>query len=106
RHTLDTLQRMERYRGHLLNWYDTRTLEPLQPRYVSTVDSGNLAASLVALRGGCEELAGVPVLSRVRWDGLADTLDLLFEAAEALRSGAAPALRARFERIRATVRNA
>ena len=37
----DTLGKLDRHRGHLLNWYDTRTLEPLSPRYVSTVDSGN-----------------------------------------------------------------
>jgi cyclic beta-1,2-glucan synthetase len=47
--TLTTLERLERYEGHFLNWYDTQTLRPLHPKYVSTVDSGNLAASLIAL---------------------------------------------------------
>ncbi|HET9274505.1 MAG TPA: protein ndvB, partial [Gemmatimonadales bacterium] len=42
----DTMERLERYRGHFYNWYDTATLEPLTPRYVSSVDSGNLAGSL------------------------------------------------------------
>jgi len=55
--TLSTVESLERHQGHLLNWYDTRTLAPLQPRYVSTVDSGNLACSLVALAQGCRELA-------------------------------------------------
>jgi hypothetical protein len=55
--SFDTLARIDRYRGHLLNWYDTRTLEPLSPRYVSTVDSGNLAVSLLALKEGCLEFA-------------------------------------------------
>ena len=41
RNSFEALGRLERYRGHLLNWYDTQSLEPLQPRYVSTVDSGN-----------------------------------------------------------------
>src|SRR4029450_8638070 len=50
--TLDTLDTLERYRGHLLNWYDTQTLAPLHPRYVSTVDSGNLAAALMCLAQG------------------------------------------------------
>ena len=50
--TFGTLDRMERYRGHFFNWYDTRTLEPLPPLYVSTVDSGNLAGHLLVLRSG------------------------------------------------------
>ena len=75
--SFDTLEKLERYRGHLLNWYETRSLDPLQPRYVSTVDSGNLAACLLALRQGCLEVPGNPVL---RWDsfqGLLDAIDLL-----------------------------
>ena len=55
---LTTLEGLERHEGHLLNWYDTRTLAPLPPRYVSTVDSGNLAASLVCLAEGLRGLAG------------------------------------------------
>ncbi len=51
----DTMRKMQRERGHFLNWYDTDTLEPLAPRYVSTVDSGNLAAALIALRQGLLE---------------------------------------------------
>src|SRR5439155_16416856 len=47
--TFDTLDRLERYRGHFLNWYETTTLHPLPPAYVSTVDSGNLLACLLAL---------------------------------------------------------
>jgi len=79
----DSLDRLERYRGHLLNWYDTRRLQPLEPRYVSTVDSGNLAVSLVALKEGCLEAARGPALRHALWDGLADTLALLAEALEA-----------------------
>lgn len=75
--TLDGVDRLETHRGHLLNWYDTRTLDPLSPRYVSTVDSGNLVASLIALRAG---LTAIPRESfpRERWSvGLADTLRTL-----------------------------
>ena len=55
--TLSTLRRLPRYRGHWLNWYDTRTLEALQPLYVSTVDSGNLSGHLLAVAAACREQA-------------------------------------------------
>lgn len=58
--TLASLHRMERHRGHFLNWYDTQTLQPLLPRYVSTVDSGNLSVHLLAVAQACRELAGDP----------------------------------------------
>ena len=74
---LDTLEKLERYRGHFLNWYDTRSLDPLQPRYVSTVDSGNLAASLLALQQGCLEVPGNPVLRWDSFEGLLDAIDLV-----------------------------
>ena len=51
---------LERHEGHLLNWYDTKSLAPLRPRYVSTVDSGNLAAALIALAHGLREIAERP----------------------------------------------
>ncbi|HVS12514.1 MAG TPA: glucoamylase family protein [Thermoanaerobaculia bacterium] len=54
---LTTIEGLERHEGHLLNWYDTRSLEPLPPRYVSTVDSGNLAGSLLCLAEGLRGLA-------------------------------------------------
>jgi hypothetical protein len=50
--TLDTVDRLDKHHGHLLNWYDTQTLQPLRPAYVSTVDSGNLAGHLLTLRAG------------------------------------------------------
>jgi len=55
--TLTTIERLERFEGHLLNWYDTRTLAPLPPSYVSTVDSGNLAGALLTLAVGLREIA-------------------------------------------------
>jgi hypothetical protein len=75
--SLDTLDKLERYQGHFLNWYDTRSLDPLQPRYVSTVDSGNLAACLLALRQGCLEVPEQPVLRWESFEGLLDAIDLL-----------------------------
>ena len=72
--TLDTMSRLERYRDHFYNWYDTRTLAPLQPRYVSSVDSGNLAGHLLTLRAGLLELIAAPLLNPARLEGAADTL--------------------------------
>lgn len=73
RNTFDTLGRMERHRGHFYNWYDTRTLEPLAPRYVSMVDSGNLAGHLLVLRQGLLELVDAPIASPRAFTGLRDT---------------------------------
>lgn len=75
--TLDTLARMDMYRGHLLNWYNTLTLEPLEPRYVSAVDSGNLAVSLITLKQGCLELVARPVIGSANFNSLGTMLDLL-----------------------------
>jgi cyclic beta-1,2-glucan synthetase len=75
--TLTTLEGLERYRGHFLNWYDTATRVPLHPRYVSTVDSGNLAAALIALAQGVLEIERTPQTREQRLEGLADTADLL-----------------------------
>ncbi|NLG76575.1 MAG: hypothetical protein GX535_10075 [Xanthomonadaceae bacterium] len=81
-HTLDTMQRLRRYRGHFFNWYHTRTLEPLRPAYVSTVDSGNLAGFLITLAGGLEELVDAPIFDARWFDGLADTRQLLRESGD------------------------
>jgi len=86
RNAFATIEKLESYRGHILNWYDTRTLAPLEPRYVSTVDSGNLAVSLVALREGCRQAAAAPAIAAARWEGLTCTLELLFEAVRALET--------------------
>jgi cellobiose phosphorylase len=73
--TLATLDRMQRYRGHLYNWYDTTTLEPLRPLYISTVDSGNFAGHLITLANGLDALADREVAPTT--SGLADTLGVL-----------------------------
>ncbi len=73
------LRRMTRYRGHFLNWYDTATLTPLEPRYISTVDSGNLATALIALAGALRNAMNVPDVVGDRWDGLVPLLELCGE---------------------------
>ncbi len=84
--TLYGMKKLERYRGHLLNWYDTRTLKPLPPKYVSTVDSGNLSACLLALACGCREMSACPLINRERWLGFLDTLDVLLDITEAMKT--------------------
>jgi cellobiose phosphorylase len=88
--TMGTLDRLERYEGHFLNWYNTRTLEPLTPRYVSTVDSGNLLASMWVFERGCQELLDAPLLSHDALHGIADTLGVLREETRRDRSMAVP----------------
>jgi len=74
---LQSMHEMPRYRGHFFNWYDTGTRCPLTPKYVSTVDSGNLAASLAALRQGCLLLLQQPILDQDTLDGLRDHVQRL-----------------------------
>jgi cyclic beta-1,2-glucan synthetase len=78
--TLETMGEMERFRGHFYNWYGTRDLRPLDPKYVSTVDSGNMAGHLLALGNGCRELIQNPSSQTRFLEGLADSLGLLREA--------------------------
>jgi cyclic beta-1,2-glucan synthetase len=92
--TLRTMASLGRYRGHFYNWYDTQTLEPLLPMYVSTVDSGNLAAHLLTLRAGLLALPDDPVISRRVFSGLADTLGVLRHAQGGRNSQAHADLRA------------
>ncbi len=73
---LSTIQRMPRFRGHLYNWYETRTLEPIEPKIVSTVDSGNLAASLYTLHTGARSLLNEKLLSHKVFQGLRDIVQL------------------------------
>ncbi len=72
---------LELFEGHLLNWYDIKTLAPLEPRYVSTVDSGNLLGALWALEQGLSELLHAPLLDATVFSGLADTGEVLKQVA-------------------------
>ncbi len=86
--TFDTLLKMPRYRGHFYNWYDTRTLEPLPPAYISTVDSGNFAAYLLTLRAGLAELSEhTPIVSVSFLEGIGDLVELCDDAMAATVAG-------------------
>jgi cyclic beta-1,2-glucan synthetase len=80
--TLDTLERLPRRDGHLLNWYDTETLAPLAPEYVSTVDSGNLAAYLWTIASAHADLAKAPLLGRAAFLAVADAVELAARGAD------------------------
>jgi cyclic beta-1,2-glucan synthetase len=78
--TFDTIGKLEQFHGHLLNWYDTRDLRPLDPRYISTVDSGNFAGHLLTLASGCRELTHKASVGPRLFDGIEDAIALLREA--------------------------
>ena len=78
--TLETMSRLELFRGHFYNWYDTRDLHPLEPKYVSSVDSGNLAGHLLALANGCRELIQKSSVGAHLPAGMEDSIRLLREA--------------------------
>ncbi|HEY2629296.1 MAG TPA: glucoamylase family protein, partial [Usitatibacter sp.] len=80
---MSTMERLDRYEGHFYNWYDTISLKPLPPLYVSAVDSGNLAGHLLTLRPGLLALADAPVLDARWFEGLGDTLQALTDATRA-----------------------
>ncbi|MCX5830020.1 MAG: cyclic beta 1-2 glucan synthetase [Deltaproteobacteria bacterium] len=73
------MEAMERYKGHFYNWYDTESLKPLLPMYISTVDSGNLAAFLLTLRAGLTALPDEKIMGPTVFDGLLDTLNILMD---------------------------
>jgi cyclic beta-1,2-glucan synthetase len=77
--TLETMEKLERYNGHFYNWYDTRTLKPLTPLYISTVDNGNLAGLLLTLQSGLLELTEQNWSAARIVAGLHDTLGVLKE---------------------------
>ena len=72
-----TMQRLDRHRGHFYNWYETRSLRPLFPLYVSSVDSGNLAGHLLTHGSGLRELADERILTPQVFAGLRDTVAVL-----------------------------
>jgi len=82
--TLGTMKGLERFRGHFYNWYDTRDLRPLDPKYISSVDSGNLAGHLIALGQACQEMIYRALLGPDALSGIADTILLLRQSALAI----------------------
>src|SRR3989441_5346703 len=100
--TLDTMVALERFRGHFFNWYETRDRRALDPRYVSSVDSGNLAGHLIVLAQACREMSECP-RPGAALAGIADAVSLVRESLNALadrgrvlavarRLGGAPAI--------------
>jgi cyclic beta-1,2-glucan synthetase len=85
--TMETLAVLVRFRGHFMNWYDTMTLQPLQPRYISTVDSGNLAASLIITAQACKTISEVPILRWELWQGYLDAISNLDKTLSGMRKG-------------------
>ncbi|MGA8407013.1 MAG: glucoamylase family protein [Candidatus Acidiferrales bacterium] len=77
--TLHTFSQLELYRGHFFNWYDTLSLKPLDPKYISSVDSGNLAGDLLVLTSGCRGLIHGPFVESRMFAGVGDALQLLRE---------------------------
>ena len=77
--TLDTIARLEKFRGHLLNWYDTKSTAPLQPRYVSAADSGNFAATLITAGAGLNRLMHLPIVGPQSLRALDDHIHILRE---------------------------
>jgi len=98
----DTMETLERHRGHFYNWYDTQTLAPLPPRYVSTVDSGNLAAHLLTLRPGLLAILDAGILGPRWFEGLSDTLGILEDSAGRTDAVHLTQLRADLDSILAT----
>lgn len=81
--TLATIQRMEMFRGHLYNWYETLNLRPLEPKYVSSVDSGNLAGNLIVLGNSCREMMHGSAAEGSFLTALKDTILFLRESIDA-----------------------
>jgi cyclic beta-1,2-glucan synthetase len=85
--TLATMSRLDRFRGHFYNWYDTRDLRPLDPKYVSSVDSGNLAGHLITLANAAREWRISVPDATCRLAGVVDALGLARDEAVLLRDG-------------------
>jgi cyclic beta-1,2-glucan synthetase len=79
--TFASMGKLERFRGHFYNWYHTSALRALEPKYVSSVDSGNLAGHLIALGNACHEITMSPTGNQNWLSGLDDTMELVREAA-------------------------
>ena len=90
RNTLSTLEQLERFHGHFLNWYDTRTLQPLPPRYVSSVDSGNFVGHLLTLRAGLLEIPRQPLVCSRLWNSLSVMRQILEDASESTDEATQP----------------
>ena len=101
--TFATLGKLERFRGHFYNWYDTHDLRPLEPKYVSSVDSGNLAGHLIALANACREPID-PAVANGNWiSGVEDALALAREAMPAASGQGQASIRKQLDAAFATL---
>jgi cyclic beta-1,2-glucan glucanotransferase len=75
--SFEAVDRLPRMNGQLFNWYDTRTLEPVKPRFISSVDNGNLVCCLWTLKQGCLGAVNSPLFPNAVWSGVVDHLDVL-----------------------------
>jgi cyclic beta-1,2-glucan synthetase len=82
---LQSWEQLPKFHGHFYNWYDTSNMQALRPRYVSTVDSGNLAACFLVLKSAASDLSESPVVGPAQWTGLTDSLLLLESSLDSLR---------------------
>ena len=83
--TMNSLDKLERFRGHFYNWYETTELRALEPRYISSVDSGNLAGHLIALAQACRDVVEQPIFHADHLQGIRDSLYLLRLSASELK---------------------
>ncbi|WP_416197599.1 MAG: Cellobiose phosphorylase [Sporanaerobacter sp.] len=74
---VDSIEKMDKWEGHLFNWYNTKTLKPLRPYFVSTVDSGNFVSYLYVLNSGLKEYLEKPLMDKKLFCGLLDTINLI-----------------------------
>ena len=102
--TFKTLEELPRYHGHFYNWYDTQSLQPFHPRYISTADSGNLTGSLVTLSAGFAELANRPIVPEKWIQGLEDTAQIFLDELQMMAKKKQQGMDAdNFNRIQITV---
>jgi cellobiose phosphorylase len=101
-----TMESLGRHRGHFYNWYDTQSLQPLSPQYISSVDSGNLAGHLLTLRPALLALADDQILAARVFEGLSDTFEIVADAADAAQPAHAPAQLAQLEQALAAATQA
>ncbi len=80
--TLEAMKKLPRYRGHFYNWYSTETLKPLDPLYVSSVDSGNLAGHLITLCQGLQTIPSEPIIPKRLFEGLRTTFRLMEDSVD------------------------
>ncbi len=92
-----TMEALDRHRGHFYNWYDTQSLKPLPPLYISSVDSGNLAGHLLTFRPGLLGLVDHKILGARLFEGLSDTLEIIVDAAAATEKESASVQLARLQ---------